>query len=372
MMTKVRQLLGLQLLVALMCAFSATAYAQVIINIFDFDGTLMEDRQVRDGAFNPEFVLFRNNTRINLFQDVPTGPEAITVTHQDLEKMKPYLAQGEGRPGAMGRTVKLANGTDIKPGEYYLRNPDSFKYFREAPVGENYLLKQFKDAEQVASATGKTWKGPAWKYFVHLCETPKGARTIAISTARGHAVEREWLELFDYMQSKNYIKFKPNTRRVFGMMRPEFDRYNGTGGALGADPYNIPARKSGHLRELLLDLRTVALPSKKTGETRSLHEVRFFENSPENLAALQRVTREIIFADVSPTRVTLINVGLSTDIREARENGRPEVAILEPGSAVFRPGHREDFWLPIKSSGAGHASPLPTQTCDALFIGVAL
>jgi hypothetical protein len=369
MMARLKRLFGLQFLVALTCAYSASAHAQVTINFFDFDGTLVEDRQVRDGAFNPEFLLFRNNTRLNLLQDVATGPETITVTHQDLEKMKPYLAQGEGRPGAIGRTVKLANGMEIKPGEYFMRNPDSYRFFREGPAGENYLLKQFKDAEQVARETGKTFKGPAWDYFVHLCESESGARSIAISTARGHS-EAEWGEFLDYLQRQGYIKYKPNAKRMFNMTRPEFDRYSGHGGAHGADPWNIPGRKSAHFRELLLELRRVALPEKKTAEPRPLHEVRFFENSKENLIALQRVTKEILFADQSPSRVTLVNLGLTTEIREARESGRPEVAILEPGTAVFRSGRREDLMLPPK--GANAATQAPVRTCEGLFTQVAL
>ncbi|CAN5713907.1 hypothetical protein BH10BDE1_BH10BDE1_03540 [soil metagenome] len=373
-MARLKRLFGLQFLFALTCVLSAPAHAQtpITINVFDFDGTVVEDRQIRDGAFNPEFILFRNNTRLNLFQEVASGPEQISVTHQDLEKMKVYLAQSEGRPGAVGRVVKLANGESIKPGEYYLRMPDSFRNFREGAPGDNRLLHQFQNAERVATETGKTFKGPAWDYFVHLCQTEEGARTVAISTARGHS-EREWRELFDHMQKQGLIKFKPAAKRVFNMMRPEFDRFSGHGGALGADPWNIPQRKAMHFREILLVLRNVALPAKSTGEPRVLHDVRFFENSPENLAAIQRVTREIIFADASPSRVTLVNVGLTTDIREAREMGRPEVAILEPGSAVFRSGRREDFMLPTKDSNLPTAqnSASAIRTCEGLFAKVA-
>lgn len=366
------QLFGVLTLLTLTLAFAPKAYSQITINIFDFDGTLVEDRQSRDGAFNPNFILFRNNTRLNLLQEVAVGPEVVEVGQQDLEKIKPYLAAGEGRPGAIGRTAKLESGLQIKPGEYFLRNPDSFKFFREAPAGENYLLQQFQAAEHLARESGQKLFGPAWAYFVELCKTPEGARTIAISTARGHS-EREWAEFFDHLVKEGYIEHKPATRRIFNMTRPEFDRFNGMGGALGGDPWNIPERKSGHFGEILLDLRNVPVPEARPGEARILHDVRFFENSPENLEALQRVSRRIIFADASPTRVTLINVGLTTDVREARERGRPEVAVLEPGSAVFTSGRRESFLLPSKPqtnamvSSDAPSAPVTVRSCEGLF-----
>lgn len=328
---------------------SLEVMAQVEMSLFDFDGTLVENRQARDGTMNPPVILFRNDQRLNLIQSEATGPRQIFISQQDLHKISEFLGTGEGRPGAVNREVELADGTKIKPGEYYIRLPDSFQYFREGPPGQNFLLLSFRDAFE-KGARG-AWKGPMWDIFAGLCETEKGAESVGIITARGHS-RQEWDELFDYMKTKGLIRFKPNVRRVFSMSRSEFDRYSGGGGAFGRDQADMSVRKANLIDEMLTQLVRVNLPD---GE---LHSFMYADDEPAILERVAGVFRKIAFGSHTPVRMTLANSGLKSQIRAS---ALPEFAVIEPNDSVFRTGHREAL-LPkaamIKADG---------PTCRLLF-----
>ena len=353
MMKRIR-FVGLRLALLLMCAVSVKAKADPVdIFFFDFDGTLMEDRQVKNGAFNAKFIIYRIHQRLNLLQVQATGPDEIVITQQDYHKIKDHLGAGEGRPGSIGREVELQNGKKIQPADYYIRNPDSFRYFREGEPGDNRLLQAFKDAEK--SAVGTDWRGPMWNLFVDLCATQKGADSVAIITARGHS-KAEWAEFYEYLRQKKYIRFKPDPEMAYNMTRPEFDTHSGQGGAYGADLINIPERKAKLIYEILMYLRTVHPGAGKR------HTVMFADNSQDNLDRVAKVFRTIAFGDLSPVKMVLVNVGL---VKEVRDSERPEVSVIEPGSKTFLSLPREGFFR-ASAPGIKHSAPR-ARTCEMLF-----
>ena len=140
-------MLRLITVIGLLLTISVHARAQIEINMFDFDGTLVENRQSRDGTFNSTVLLYRNEQRLNLLQPLAVGPKILAITQQDLHRISEYLGSGEGRPGSVSREVELQDGQRIRPGEYYLRYPDSYEYFREGTEGRNHLLSSFITAE---------------------------------------------------------------------------------------------------------------------------------------------------------------------------------------------------------------------------------
>lgn len=341
------------------------AFAQTPIKyyIFDFDGTLAEDRQVRGGSFNPKFIIYRNNQRLNLLQDIATGPEELLITAQDLRLIKDHLGNGEGRPGTVGRKAELQDGTKIQPADYYLRYPDSLRYFRESTKpGENHLLATFIEAEKdVAkkdtdtSKRGIKWQGPLWGMFVSLCETQAGADSVGIITARGHS-RQEWNELFDYWLKKRYIRFKPDIDRVYNVTRPEFDFYSNHGGAHGMDAVNVPERKAMILQEIIMDMKRV---NPGAGQK---HELYFAEDNQENLNRVAKLFRHVAYGNYAPVRMVLINAGLTTEIRESE---RPEVSYIEANSKTFVSMPREQFFVPVTKQTAVSKA----RSCEALFSG---
>lgn len=332
----------------ILLVFAAKARAQIEVNIFDFDGTLLENRQIREGTFNPKFILYRNEQRLNLLQIQASGPKTVHVTEQDLYKFRAHLALGEGQPGTVGREYELLDGTKIKPGEYYVRYPDSLAYFREG-TDRNHLLDAFIQAE-TKSPEGR-WKGPLWNDFAELASTEDGAKTISILTARGHS-SKEWEELFDYLIERKHIKFKPDLRRIFNVTRPEFDKYSNHGGAAGQDPVDVPNRKANIVYEILMKLARTPTGSSK------LHTVRVADDDLTNLQRIASVFQKVAFGNQSPVRMILINAGLSTQIRSS---GRPEFSVIEPGSGIFKSIPRDQVF-------ADRRAP---RTCDGLFVSSA-
>ena len=345
--------LSLFTVAVLLLTCSIDANAQIEINMFDFDGTLVENRQVRDGTFNTDVLIYRNEQRLNLLQPQAQGPKVLAISFQDYHRISEYLGSGEGRPGSVSREVELRDGRRIRPGEYYIRYPDSYEYFRESSDGRNHLLESFKAAEALGDSR---WKGPVWETFQRLCETLEGARTISIITARGHSAA-EWQSLFDYWAEKGLIKFKPAAKYVYGMSRPEYDRYSGSGGAVGADLSDVSVRKATLIEEILLKLGRVDIP------TGLLHNVRYFEDESRNLNRVAEVFKKIAFGNHVRVRMTLVNAGLKSEIRSST---RPEVSYIEPQSSVFKSVSRENL-LELGSS----AKSTPIRTCEGLFLGVA-
>lgn len=345
---------------------ASTSHAQPIhLDIFDFDGTLVENRQVREGTFNPKVVLYRIEQRLNLIQTEAQGPKSITITYQDLHKISEYLGAGEGQPGSVKREVELSDGTRIRPGEYYLRLPDSFQFFREAPLGSkrNYLLETMIEAE--AKGPEGQWKGPLWQLFSELTQTKEGAERIAIITARGHS-RTEWTEFLDYMVKKKHIKFKPSLDRIYNVTRPEFDRYNGAGGAHGGELVDIPARKANLVREILNSLGRVD-PGPGL-----LHSVFFADDEAKNHERVARVFQDVAFANRTPVRMILVNAGLESQVRESDHY---KFTAIEPAGSFKSLANIENLYTArgvTVSAEALTTKPAPKKvlrTCENLFLG---
>lgn len=334
-------------------AISIEAQAQVEMYLFDFDGTLVEHRQSREGAFNSKVIIFRNDLRLNLLQTQPSGPKNLIITQQDLHKISEYLGTPDGLPGAVNREVELQSGARVRPGEYYLRYPDSYEFFREAPTGQNYLLEAFMEAE-ARSPEGR-WKGAMWDLFQELCSTELGATKASIITARGHS-RAEWAALFDYMQKQGHIKFKPDVRRVFNVSRPEFDRYGSGGAAKGGDPTDVAIRKAAVVEEILLSLSRVEAPPGR------LHSVMVADDEVRNLERIASVFQKIAFGNHVRVRMTLASLALKSEIRVSP---RPEFAVIEPASSIFKSVPRENLFSLIRPPGV-------IRTCEGLFKSTAL
>lgn len=336
------------------------------LNIFDFDGTLVENRQVREGTFNPKVVLYRIEQRLNLIQTEAQGPKSITITYQDLHKISEHLGAGEGQPGAVKREVELSDGSRIRPGEYYLRLPDSYQFFREAPQGSkrNYLLETMIEAE--AKGPEGQWKGPLWQLFSALTDTKEGAERIAIITARGHS-RTEWTEFLDYMVKKKHIRFKPSLDRIYNVTRPEFDRYSGAGGAHGGDLVDIPARKANLVREILYSLGRV---DPGPGQ---LHSVLFTDDEARNFDRVAEVFRDVAFAARAPVRMILANAGLESQVRESDHY---RFSSIEPSGSFKSLTNIENLFaargvsVPTETINKMNTGPRKAQrTCDGLFTG---
>lgn len=346
--------------------FSTTVFAQVKLRIFDWDNTLVENRQSKSGTFSSKIIIYRINQRLNLLQTQADGPEELHITQQDYKRIESHLGKGEGRPGSIGREVELDNGLKIQPADYYMRNPDSYRFFREGnSPKENHILNAFKEAE--LNQNGVTWQGPLWKYFVELCSTQEGADSVIIATARGHSTD-EWDVLFDYMVKKRYIRFKPNSKRVYNLNRPEFDHYSGQGGSYGTDLVNVPERKAALVDDLLESIRRIPLPN---GEK---HEVLVADDDQLNLEAIAKVFRSKAFGNRLSARMILVNAG---NVKEVRESSRPEVSYIEPGSKTFVSLKSELYFLGMAKAMARIRSQesstepvnLAKRTCEGLFAG---
>lgn len=317
--------------------------------ILDFDNTIVELRKERDGAFSTPIRLFRHEHRSTTLQKKLTGPKEIEVSYIDYQNLQKYLATDEYNPGALKRQSTLQDGRVITPGHYYLRLPQSYYRFRPGDDGTNYLLEDFKAAEQrVKESNGKsTFQGPMWDQMVQMLSTEESAQRFGLVTARGHT-EAEWREFFEYLQSKGYVAHVPqNYKLIFNVSLPEFDRFDDS---RMIHKVNIARRKAGILIDYLIpaiDRMHVGdglTLDANTGKTKvAQHYLAFGDDQQTTVEAVfdefQKATQSRRF----PIKFGVFNAGNATEIKATN---RPVFTIFREDGSIRRAHFGETFGPP--------------------------
>lgn len=347
-MTDVKRLF-LSLLLTM--SFGAVAEAQVTLAYFDYDGTTVEHRQSQGGTHSTTHVLFRvQEGGIHLLAGIQPGPETIEVSQQDFHRLLPYLAKGHGQPGAINRNSTLDDGRVIQPGLYFMRIPETFKYFRESrEPGRNYLLEDFKRAE-AKSANGE-FKGRFWEIMRAWCSTKENAERFAILTARGHS-DAEWKALFEYWIAKGYINHAPG--RVINLSRPEYDRYGPAG--------DMPERKSNFLVEQASELARVDLSNGKR------HTIIVAEDEQRNLERIATRLSALSNSGRFPIEFVLGNAGLRSEIQRSI---RPELAVIRPEGS-FKPTQLIHFTPDPNGESYFEERQVPVDRSKAMLLPLTL
>lgn len=339
-------------------AVGLEAQAQVTVAYFDYDGTTVEHRQSQGGTHSTTHVLFRvQEGGIHLLAGIQPGPETIEVSQQDFNKLLPFLAKGHGQPGAINRNVTLEGGQVIQPGLYFMRVPETFKYFRESrEPGRNYLLEDFKKAES-RSENGE-FKGRFWTLFQDWCSTKESADRFSILTARGHS-QAEWQQLFDYMRSKGYIKYPPG--RVINLSRTEYDRFG--------PPGDMPERKANFLVEQAQELARVDLPNGR------YHSMIIADDEQRNLERIAGRIAALSNSGKLPIEFVLGNAGLRSEIRTSI---RPEFAMIRPEGSFKSTVISSFSPAPVSKAGLdGNVGQMNSRIlsfgqCEATFVSVGM
>jgi hypothetical protein len=289
--------------------FSVNLPAKVII-LSDWHNTLVECRKEYGGTFQTLFKLFRIEQRSTTMQEEVSGPETVWVNHSDLHKIKKYLGKGPREPGALSRRVTLEDGSSITPGEYFIKNPESFEKFITYNNPVNELFEDFKRAEKLEPKNA--WHGPFWKYMVLILSNEETAKSFGVTTAAGYSIE-QWKELFLYLQKKGYIKYLPNFDLFFNTSHPKFD-------ALSLEGITS-VKKSKILEDIGLHLSKLPLAA---GETS--HTLIFADDEQGNVEAAYDKAHQLTTRSLGPVQYGIFNFGYQREIREA---GRPQFSMIE-------------------------------------------
>ncbi|MDZ4082430.1 MAG: hypothetical protein U1E10_05810 [Bdellovibrionales bacterium] len=318
------------------------AEAQETLGFLDYDGTIVENRKTYGGTHSTTHVLFHiQEAGSHYIAGIARGPETIEVSQQDYSRIISHTGEGHGKPGAINLTVTLEDGRLIRPGMYFPKFPETFKYFRESQdPSRNFLLEDFIRAEE-KSPNGE-FKGRFWDVLIDWCATAETAKRLTIFTARGHS-EKEWTQLFDHMIKKGHIKFRPG--RVVNLSRSEYDKYG--------PPNDMPQRKANFIGEQVQLLSRIDLPS---GER---HTIVVADDEKRNVDMISEKLEGLAFSGRYPVKMLVGNAGLRTEIRESR---RPEFGAIEPGKS-FRPVDRSLFF-PSFSLVAENSASIPHQSVD--------
>ncbi|MBY0369166.1 hypothetical protein K2X33_00670, partial [bacterium] len=223
-------------------ALAAPPAKAVSLTFSDFDNTLIETRESAGGTFETPFVLFRIEQRANTLQSPPSGPAEVLLNPIEFHRNKAYFGKGNGEPGALNREMTLKDGSKITPGEYYLRNPDSYRYFFSTP-GRNNVLEDLKAAEK-RDPEGK-WKAAFWPNMVEQLSNPESAKHFGLITARGHS-KQDWEEFFQYLKEQGHIKYLPNFKLFHNVSLADYDQFSLR--------WNTARQKAGVLAEIVQHL----------------------------------------------------------------------------------------------------------------------
>lgn len=299
---------------------------------FDFDETLVRCRE--GGLFKTPVTLFPVEGRNNVLITGPTNPLQLEVSCSDFDAMRRYLAPTPTQVGAIEGTFKLETGEEVVPGFYYFDSYRSFfPHYGEHRKNGNYLREAYRSAMTAVKASSDPAKateslfGDAWPIARVLLSKAESAKNVGITTARGHSPDREWSEFWEDMTKDGHVQFSPNLALIWGVTRPEFDRYD-------RDPGNIAARKVAKWIEFAKALRRVKLTDQDeklnldgTGKGR-YHTLLIAE---DNQATLKKVIGEmarLVQSRFVNLKVILINVGTEIEVANAAAGGVPRYAVI--------------------------------------------
>lgn len=309
------------------------ALAETII-LLDFDGSVVNFRKDLGGSFETTYRIFRLTYRANTLQAIPSGPEYLDVSGGELFEIRNQLAAGEGKPGTLNKTYTLRSGLKFTPGEYFLKDPESYFRFFAAPKGSNYLLEDFKAAE-ARDRSGKSWQGRFWDPMTKILSTQEGANALSLISARGHSHE-EWVEFFEYLRSQGYIKFVP--KRFMSISTREFDRFSLTG--------DVTAQKMGVAEEVAL--RVLAFKPVTEKDLRLnpdgdgmgyYHGLLLIEDDPRTVDAVVHAFRGLAQSKLAPIKFGVFHMGPD---QEVKDWGKPRFTILTD-DGVYRPARGKEI-----------------------------
>jgi hypothetical protein len=293
----------------------------------DFDNTIVETRKQFEGTFRTPFVLFRIDDRNSVLERVPDGPEVIEVTPVDYENMRRYLFHKDGDIENRNRVTTLEDGRKVRPGEYTLVFPDSYKYFFDGPNGENWLLKNYR--ETVKRDSSAKWQGPFWNQFVQIMGEDDTSRAVRVITARRHTSEH-WDELFAAWVKEKHLPRAPITKYFHNVSYEAYDQFS-----LSRD---IADRKALLVHQAINNLGRVPLTTNdmrlNPDGTRSelLHYVVFVDDSQETMNRILPLLQDVARTKRIPVKIGVFFMGLPTTVKES---GRPQFSIIK-SDGTFR------------------------------------
>lgn len=320
--------LGAMLLLLLLLTATGPAQSTVII-VSDFDNSIVEGRQtnVISGTFQSYFYLFpTDQPKHHIIQKIQRSNKILTVTSNEFFRILPYLRGGQ-QEGTI-TSITLQSGEMIRPDDYEIRYQQTLREFLSSDT-ENFLIKTYRRALKASPPNG--YRGPFWDYFILLLSHPESARSVRISTARGHSV-REWEEFFQLLLEveapKHHLPqlYPPNLKYFANVSLDNFDIYD-------LDPTHIAQRKVGHLLELAKRLNNSHLdPEKKIlapggGEQyRPGHFLIFIDDHQENLNLFVEQIRPFVQSrQLHQLKIGIFNTGLDSEVVSSK---RPRFAIM--------------------------------------------
>ncbi len=371
-----------KLLGAIICVTLLVCSASAVeLSFMDFDRTIFKpekfDRNT-PGTYGSKVILYRIENRPNFFVEFNDAPVEIEVSAVDLEhrltkmnditkKDELLLAARDGRFGSLDK-VTLSDGRVIVPGIYYLNVPASFKYYRESPAGRNYLLEDFKNAEELEARKIGTFKGPYWNHMVNLLSHVDSAKQFGIITARGHS-KREWQEFFDYLLTKGYIKFLPDMRHIHNINRPEYEKY-GMG-----DSDSL--RKVGLLKQIIMDMSIRKFRDSdyrlhpNGSEAASIHSISFADDNQRTLELAYEELRSLAMRR-TPVKIIISSAALDHEVNQSR---KPRSYVITDRGLIRPATNFETYGEPVHQNanrfqGAKNSAELERgliKTCASLF-----
>lgn len=377
--------------VLMMAGFAASSVHAARFHYMDVDGTLVHDSgRSRDGKL-PAFWTYWNMVRID---DVGGGfalshlntlerdgklPRQVLITTHEYDLYRDRFARGHGQPNRFESVELLADplgarGLDgwtggARPSEFYpglyWRNDDiAFQYHRTGAAGEQHFVHQLRDAMARTAADPEhyEWRGHAFPYFREILKRQDKNERLYLLTMR----DPDQLEIEDALMLMFKREEIPDPRFLAeGRARfPTVESMTNSRGLLYGRRTELVMRKGNKLRERVAHAARSTLARHQTlspdlNEARSgrklfLHEVIFYENDPDLMAATLNQLRAL--AGEFPSVKIVLNYA------NVDEN---KVRAAEFNYGVEKPSR----WVIFTPSGKGWRQPLPVEQRELEFRG---
>jgi hypothetical protein len=306
--------MGRALAVTLVLLMMSPSTKAVSLILTDFDGSLIENKLIKEGAFQTPFLLFKHPFRKFAFDKIPETPEIVEILPHELERVQDYLRGGKF-PHSIHRKFTLASGLTIVPAYYEIRHPDSFLYFMESNKESNFLVDEMKKAEIRVQTEKKTFKGLYWDMMEEVLSHPDGAKSFGMLTARAHTPE-EWDRFFQHLQAAKHIQYLPELEHIHGVNHTDYDHFGPSS--------DTKIRKINVLKEIFKQLKQVKLfpqdevmdpDGKSVGR---YHTVVLIEDTQEILNEEVLLAIRMSQSSLYPIKFVFGNAGTETEVRESK------------------------------------------------------
>lgn len=338
---------GILFTLSILCSIQVQAQRAFI---FDWDGTVVEDRADLGGNHDTTYRLFRINYRGTTFQPDIVGPNEIDISHADWEKLTTptydpitkhpkyplMLARGEGQLGSIA-SYTLSDGRVFVPGYYRIINPDTFVKYSESRTGENYFEKSFAEAfEKTKRGEGRI-QGDAFEAFYRLVNNPETRKAVYVISARGHSFSEVLEKLKNDRDVRGLIRsdvsnadLESLAKRHIMMMRPEYQHFDND-----MNHGSIKKLKANVILEIATGLVNVN-PSRyvemldSAGEKQIKGvEIVYYEDRYEYLETVVTEIKDLVHRKKF-LKFTVHNMGREEDVRLSE---RPRSYVLTPYSS---------------------------------------